>query len=116
MAQIKITPRGGQEGQWSTTRAQAQEQPEAQAQVLLEAQITPGTPYPGEMDKRRKGGEETGRGGASPGSSPTRQLAQMVVEAGPSKPAGEELARRKLHLIVGGKVPCKDFLKAAPLP
>ena len=49
--------------------------------------------------------------GRSPPSSPTRQLAQMAAEAGPSALGGEP-ARRKLHPIVGGKAPRKEFLKA----
>ena len=53
--------------------------------------------------------EEVGR---SLESSPTWQLAQMAVEAGPSTSGGEELARRKLWLTVGGKAPWKEFLKA----
>ena len=46
-----------------------------------------------------------------PSSSPTQQLAQMAVEAGPSA-LGEEPAKRKLHPSVGGKAPWKEFLKA----
>ena len=44
-------------------------------------------------------------------SSPTWQLAQMAAEAGPSV-LGEEPAKRKLCLTVGGKAPKKEFLKA----
>ena len=49
--------------------------------------------------------------GRSPSSLPTRQLAQMAAEAGPSAVRGEP-ARRKLHPIVGGKAPRKEFPKA----
>ena len=49
--------------------------------------------------------------GQSPLSLPTRQLAQMAVEAGPSA-LGEEPAQRKLHPTIGGKAPWKEFLKA----
>ena len=49
--------------------------------------------------------------GRSPSLSPTRQLVQMAVEAGPSA-SGEEPARRKLRPTVGGKAPQKEFLKA----
>ena len=49
--------------------------------------------------------------GRSPSSSPTQQLVQMAVEAGPSA-LGEEPARRKLCPTVGGKAPRKEFLKA----
>ena len=52
--------------------------------------------------------EEVGR---SPSSSPTQQLAQMAVEAGPST-SGEEPARRKLCPTIAGKAPQKEFLKA----
>ena len=49
--------------------------------------------------------------GQSLSSLPTRQLAQMAAEAGPSA-LGEEPAQRKLHPTVGGKAPWKEFLKA----
>ena len=49
--------------------------------------------------------------GQSPLSLPTRQFAQMAVEAGPSA-LGEEPAQRKLHPTIGGKAPWKEFLKA----
>ena len=52
--------------------------------------------------------EEVGR---SPSSLPTRQLAQMAAEAGPSV-LGEEPAKRKLLPTMGGKAPWKEFLKA----
>ena len=46
----------------------------------------------------------------SPLSSPTQQLAQMAVEAGPSV-LGEEPPQRKLHPTIGGKAPWKEFRK-----
>ena len=49
--------------------------------------------------------------GQSPSSSPTKQMAQMAAEAGPST-LGEEPAKRKLCPTVGGKAPGKEFLKA----
>ena len=52
--------------------------------------------------------------GRSPSSLPTQQLAQMVLEAGPSA-SGEEPVRRKLHPTVGGKAPQKEFLTARKL-
>ena len=52
--------------------------------------------------------EEVGR---SPLLSPTRQLAQMATEDGPSA-LGEEPAQRKLCPTIGGKAPQKEFLKA----
>ena len=36
---------------------------------------------------------------------PTQQLAQMAVEAGPSKLGGEEPAHKKLQPTMGGKAP-----------
>ena len=36
----------------------------------------------------------------------------MTADARPSTLGGEEPARRKLHLTVGGKAPWKEFLKA----
>ena len=48
--------------------------------------------------------------GRSPSSLPTRQLAQMAVEAGPSV-SGEEPPQRKLCPTVGGKAPWKEFRK-----
>ena len=47
--------------------------------------------------------------GRSPSLLPSQQLAQMAVEAGPSTVGGEEPARRKLHLTVGGKAPQKGI-------
>ena len=67
-------------------------------------------PTLGKMEKRREEARKLEEVGWSPGSSPTRQLAQMVAEAGPWEPA-----RKKLCLMVGGKAPCKEFLKAAQL-
>ena len=49
--------------------------------------------------------------GGSPLSLPTRQLAQMAAEAGPSV-SGEEPVRRKLPPTVEGKAPQKEFLMA----
>ena len=49
--------------------------------------------------------------GRSPLSLLTWQLAQVAVEAGPSK-LGEEPVRRKLQPTVGGKAPWKEFLQA----
>ena len=49
--------------------------------------------------------------GRSLSSLPTQQLAQMAVEARPSKSGGEELACKKLCPTVGGKAPQKEFLQ-----
>ena len=50
--------------------------------------------------------EEVGR---SLSSSPTQQLAQMAVEAGPSIMGGEEPVRRKLQPTMGGKAPLEGI-------
>ena len=50
--------------------------------------------------------------GRSPSLLPTQQLAQMAVEAGPSKSAREGPAHKRLQPTVGGKVPQKEFLQA----
>ena len=50
--------------------------------------------------------------GRSMSSSPTQQLTQMAVEAGPSDLGRKEPVRRKLHPTVGGKAPWKEFLWA----
>ena len=53
--------------------------------------------------------EGTGR---LPSLLPTQQFTQMTTEAGPSILDGEEPTRKKLHPLVGGKAPRKEFLKA----
>ena len=50
--------------------------------------------------------------GRSPLLLPVQQLAQMAVEARPSKLGGKELACKKPCPTVGGKVPQKEFLQA----
>ena len=71
-------------------------------------------PIPGEVERRVEVRrlEEVGR---SLELSPTQQLAQIATEAGPSMLGWEELARKKLQLIMGGKAPRKEFLKARKL-
>ena len=69
-------------------------------------------PTPGEIERRRAESEKLEEVGRSPESLPTWHLAQMAVEARPSMSGGEELARRKLQLTVGGKAPQKEFLRA----
>ena len=64
-----------------------------------------------EMKERVEEASKLAEVGRSPSSSPTRQMAQMAAEAGPSA-SGEEPARRKLRPTVGGKAPRKEFLKA----
>ena len=64
-----------------------------------------------EMKERVEEASKLAEVGRSPSSSPTRQMAQMAVEAGPSA-SGEEPARRKFCPTIGGKAPRKEFLKA----
>ena len=70
------------------------------------------TPTPGEIERRRMESEKLEEAERSLESSPTQQLAQMAVETGPSTSGGEEPAKRKLQLTMGGKAPQKEFLKA----
>ena len=51
---------------------------------------------PGEIARKKVEAEKLEVVGRLPQLSPTQQLAQMVVEAGPTMSGGEELARRKL--------------------
>ena len=77
-------------------------------------QPSPGREVEQVMDKAERWVEEARQleaMGQSLSLSPTQQLAQMAVEAGPSV-SGEEPAVRKLCLTVGGKAPQKEFLKA----
>ena len=53
--------------------------------------------------------------GQLPGSSPTRQLAQMATDVGPLTSMGEEPAQKKLWPTMGGKAPRKEFQKAGLL-
>ena len=74
---------------------------------MLEAQEPPVLVYPSlldvetppsqsELEKRVEEAEKLGEVGRSPETSPTQQLAQMAVEAGPSMSGGEEPARGKI--------------------
>ena len=69
-------------------------------------------PEAGEMMRRITEAEQLEGVGRLPSSSLTKQLAQMAVEARPSKSGGEELAHKKLHPTMGGKAPQKEFLQA----
>ena len=51
---------------------------------------------PSKIERKKVEAEKLEEVGRLPESSPTKQLAQMAVETGPSIPGGEELARRKL--------------------
>ena len=62
------------------------------------------------IERKKEEARRLEKVGQSLGSSPTRQLVQMVLEAGPS-----ESARKKLMPTAGDKAPCKEFLKAGML-
>ena len=70
------------------------------------------TPMHSELERRVEEAETLGEMGRLLETLWTWQLAQVTVEARPSMPGGEELARRKLWLTVGGKAPWKKFLWA----
>ena len=53
--------------------------------------------------------------GQLPGSSPTRQLAQMATEVKALMSVGEKPVQKKLWLTMGGKAPRKEFLKTGLL-
>ena len=72
-------------------------------------------PTPGEIARRREEARKLEDARQSPGSSPTRQLAKMAMEAGSSETAREEPARKKLGLTVGGKDPHKEVFRAGML-
>ena len=86
------------------------EEPPALVDPLVPEVETP--PTQSELEKRFEEAERMGEVGRLLGSSPTQQMAQMVVEAGPSMSGGEEPARRKVQPIVGGNAAWKEFLKA----
>ena len=69
-------------------------------------------PTLGEMERRKVETEKLEEVRRSPELSLTQQVAQMDAEAGPSTLGGEEPARKKLQLTVGGKAPWKEFLKS----
>ena len=66
--------------------------------VLAEPQVpdVKVPPTPGEVERRTVEAEKLGEVGRSWELTPTQQLAQMAVDAGPSMSGEEELARRKL--------------------
>ena len=72
-------------------------------------------PTMGEVERRRIEVRKLEEVGRLLELSPTQQLAQMATEAGLSTLAGEEPARKKLWLTMGGKSPRKEFLKTRQL-
>ena len=90
------------------TKVTLREREKKGPQLGAHAQST--TPSPEELRRRR---EEVGwleELGRSPGSSPTQQLAQMVVEVGPSRTPRAEPASH-IKPTVGGKAPHNEFAK-----
>ena len=114
MARMKITPRKGEQGKarwvraWAEVHAVPGESP-ALAEPPVPTKEAPQTP--GEVERRRVEMSKLEELGRSPELSPTQQLAQMAEEATPSMSGGEELARKKLQPIGGGKAPRKEFLE-----
>ena len=72
-------------------------------------------PTQSKLERRVVEAERLGEVERLPESSPTKQLAQMAAEAGPSMSGGEQPARRKLWPTVGGKAPWKEFLQAGQI-
>ena len=70
---------------------------------------------PHEVEQRREELKKLEWVGRFPEASLTRQLAEMAAKVGPLTSAGEEPAQKKLQLIMGGKAPKKEFLKAGQL-
>ena len=95
---------------WQLTREKRPSSPIHPPSPAQEA--PPEAPEAGVIMKRIAEAEQLEGVGRSLPLSPTWQLAQMAVEAGPSKSGREELAHKKLCPTVGGKVPQKEFLQA----
>ena len=118
MAKTKVTPRKGQQRKARKVKTQvevhvAPTEPPALAEPPVPTEKAP--PTPGKVERRRVEARKLEKVGRLLESFPTQQLAQMATEAGLSISGGKELARKKLQLIVGGKVPRKEFLKARKL-
>ena len=118
MAQVKVTRRKGKQRKarkvktWAEVHVAPTEPP---AWVELPVPTDEAPPTPGEVERRRVEARKLEEVRRSLELSPTKQLAQMTTEAGPSMSEGEEQARKKLWPIVGGKAPRKEFLKARKL-
>ena len=87
----------------------------AEIQAATQVHTTVGPPTPGKVERRREEVRRLEKVGRSPESSPTRQLAQMATDVGPSSSTGEDPVQKKLWTTVGGKAPRKEFLKAGLL-
>ena len=112
---MKVTPRKGEDKRDKKMKIQAQVHAEAQeppSASRLPSARGRTAPAQSELERGAEEAEKLGEVGRSPESSSTWQLAQMAEEARPSMSGGEEPAKRKLQLTVGGKAPQKEFLKA----
>ena len=122
--QNEIDAKEGGEG-WQEVGPEVERGVEGPSRERMEAPFSHAPPIPSQslprrevekqMEEAEKCVEEVRRlenVGRSPSSSPTQQLAQMAVEAGPSMLGQEEPVRRKLWPTVGGKAPQKEFLQA----
>ena len=112
MARTKVTPGKG-EGKkdckvwtWAHVDDMAQEPPVA---VEPPAHEEEAPPTPGEIERIRAETERLEDVGRLPELLPTWQLAQMAAEAGPSTSGGEEPARKKFWLTMGGKAPLEGI-------
>ena len=117
MARTKVTPRKGEKGVTLVLRTRVavcigekENRPSSPIHPPSPPQEAP--PEAGEIMRRIAEAEQLEVVGRSPSLLPTRKLAQMAAEAGPSKLGGEALAHKKLHPTVGGKTPQKEFLQA----
>ena len=130
MAQKKMTPKREQGRAWQVRlwvevhTASAEPQAPAELPSPAALPITYRTwstcnwrdcPTPGEVEWRREEAKKLEWVGRSPELSLMRQLAENATKVGPLMSAGEEPAQKKVQLIMGGKGPRKEFLKAGQL-
>ena len=110
MARTKKTPRMREGKRALPVRTKVEQGPPVLGDPPVPEVGTPLTQS--ELERRIEEVEKLGEVGRFMESSLTQQLAQMAAEAGPSTLDREELAKRKLSLTMGGKVPWKEFLWA----
>ena len=108
MVRTKIIPRKGEEGKtqkvktWVEVHAAPVEPPMPVEPPVPDVE-TPQILV--EMERRKVEAEKLEEVGRLPELLPTWQFAQMAAEARPSMLGGEEPARKKIWLTVGGKTP-----------
>ena len=117
MVRTKVTSnKGKEECVWKVKiRVQAHVELAPPALVDPPVPVQETSPSQEELNKRIEEAEWQEQVGRSPELSPTWQMAQMSVEAGPSMLGGDEPAHKMLQPTMGGKAPWKEFLWAAPL-